>query len=440
MGMTITEKILSAHAGGKPVRPGDNIWVDVDVLMTHDVCGPGTIGIFKEQFGKNARVWDKEKVVIIPDHYVFTADPHARRNIDILREFVKEQGLRYFYDVGTANYKGVCHLALAQEGHNRPGEVLFGTDSHTCTSGAFGLFSTGIGNTDAAFILGTGKLWVKVPETMYFEFNGTFPPHIMAKDIILQVIGDIGVDGATYRAMEFSGSAISKLSMEERMTLCNMAIEAGGKNAIIQADETTLQYVKQRTDKPHAIYRSDQDAKYFCKKIYNAGAMESVVAKPHSPDNKALARECEGVKLTRAYIGSCTGGKITDFKAAAQLLKGKKVKIETFIVPATRETEQDLHKEKIDGESLMNIFINAGAQIGEPSCAACLGGPKDTFGRTHDMEVVVSTTNRNFPGRMGSKQSQIYLASPYTAAASALTGHITDPGKFFKEPSHATNH
>jgi 3-isopropylmalate/(R)-2-methylmalate dehydratase large subunit len=338
--------------------------------------------------------------------------------------------LRYFYDVGTADYKGVCHLALAQEGHNRPGEVLFGTDSHTCTSGAFGMFSTGIGNTDAAFILGTGKLWVKVPETMYFEFNGTFPPHIMAKDIILQVIGDIGVDGATYRAMEFAGSAISNLSMEERMTLCNMGIEAGGKNAIIQADDTTLRYVKQRTDKPYTLRQSDKDAKYCFKKTYDAGAMESVVAKPHSPDNKALARECEGVKLTRAYIGSCTGGKITDFKAAARLLKGKKVKIDTFIVPATREVERDLNKEKIDGETLMDIFRNAGAQIGEPSCAACLGGPKDTFGRTHDAEVVVSTTNRNFPGRMGSKQSQIYLASPYTAAASALTGHITDPRKF----------
>lgn len=430
MGMTITEKILSAHAGGKPVQPGDNIWVDVDVLMTHDVCGPGTIGIFKQQFGKNAKVWDKEKVVIIPDHYVFTSDPHAKRNLDILREFSKEQDIRYFYDVGTTDYKGVCHLALAQEGHNRPGEVLFGTDSHTCTSGAFGMFSTGIGNTDAAFILGTGKLWVKVPETMYFEFNGTFPPHIMAKDIILQVIGDIGVAGATYRAMELAGDAIFKLSMEERMTLCNMAIEAGGKNAVIEADETTLKYVKQRTDKPFKIYHPDKDAKYCFKKVYNANTMEPVVAKPHSPDNKALVRDCEGVQLTRSYIGSCTGGKLTDFRAAAQILQGKQVKIETFIVPATREVEQDLHTEKMGGVTLADIFKNAGARMGEPSCAACLGGPKDTFGRTHDAEIVISTTNRNFPGRMGSKKSQVYLASPYTAAASALTGHITDPREF----------
>jgi 3-isopropylmalate/(R)-2-methylmalate dehydratase large subunit len=428
--MTITEKILSAHSGGKPVKPGDNIWVDVDVLMTHDVCGPGTIGIFKQQFGDSAKVWDKTKVVIIPDHYIFTNDPHARRNIDILRAFVKEQTLPYFYDVGTDNYKGVCHLALAQEGHNRPGEVLFGTDSHTCTSGAFGLFSTGIGNTDAAFILGTGKLWVKVPETMYFEFEGEFPEYIMAKDIILQAIGDIGCDGATYRTMEWAGSAIKKLSMEERMTLCNMAIEAGGKNGIIEADEVTIDYVKHRTDKPFTLYKSDKDAKYCFKKTYNASALEPVVAKPHSPDNRATVRECNGVRLDRSYIGSCTGGKITDFIAAARIIKGKKVKIDTFIVPATREVEQGLRTEKIGGESLYDIFRSAGAHIGEPSCAACLGGPKDTFGRTQDTEVVISTTNRNFPGRMGSKKSQVYLASPYTAAASALTGHITDPREF----------
>ena len=430
MGMTVTEKILAAHAGKESVVPGDNIWVDVDVLMTHDVCGPGTIGIFKEQFGQNAKVWDPEKVVIIPDHYIFTSDKHANRNIDILRDFVKEQDLPYYYDVGTDNYKGVCHIALAQEGHNRPGEILFGTDSHTCTSGAFGMFSTGIGNTDAAFILGTGKLWVKVPETMRFEFTGSFPPYIMAKDILLQVIGDIGVDGATYRAMEWAGDAVYKFSMEERMTLCNMAIEAGGKNAVIEADDVTLEYVKQRTDKPYTIHHSDEDANYYFKKTYNASEMVPIVAKPHSPDNKAPVTECTHVKLDRSYIGSCTGGKLTDFVAAAKLLKGKKVVIDTFIVPATREVEEDLYKTKMDGESLVDIFKNSGALIGEPSCAACLGGPKDTFGRANSTEVVISTTNRNFPGRMGSKQSEVYLSSPYTAAASALTGRITDPREF----------
>ena len=428
--MTNTEKILARHAGESSVNPGDNIWVDVDVLMTHDVCGPGTIEIFKEQFGQSAKVWDKNKVVIIPDHFIFTSDTRANRNIDILREFVKEQDLPYYYDVGTENYKGVCHIALAQEGHNRPGEVLFGTDSHTCTSGAFGMFSTGIGNTDAAFILGTGKLWVKVPEAMRFEFTGKFPPYIMAKDILLQVIGDIGVDGATYRTLEWVGEAVMDFSMEERMTLCNMAIEAGGKNAVIEADEKTVAYVKQRTDKPFTLLHSDEDAEYCFKKTYDASSMEPVVAKPHSPDNKATVRECSDVKLDRSYIGSCTGGKLTDFLAAAQLLKGRKVAIDTFIVPATREVESDLHKEKLDGQSLMDIFKAAGATIGEPSCAACLGGPKDTFGRANGNEVVVSTTNRNYPGRMGSKQAQVYLASPFTAAASALTGHLTDPREF----------
>ena len=427
MGLTITEKILAAHAGKDKVTPGETIWVDVDVLMTHDVCGPGTISIFKEQFGKNAKVFDPEKVVIIPDHYIFTSDKHANRNIDILREFVSEQNLPYYYDVGTENYKGVCHIALAQEGHNRPGEVLFGTDSHTCTSGAFGMFSTGIGNTDAAFILGTGKLWVKVPETMQFEFTGKFPDYIMAKDIILQVIGDIGVDGATYRTMEWAGDAIMNFSMEERMTLCNMAIEAGGKNAVIEADEVTLKYVNKRTNKPYKTYNSDQDANYFFKKTYNASTMEPVVAKPHSPDNKALVRECSDIKIDRSYIGSCTGGKYTDFLAAANILYGKKVAVNTFIVPATTEVFKDLECKTLNGKTLLNIFKEAGCEIGDASCAACLGGPKDTFGRTHGTEVVVSTTNRNFPGRMGSKQSEVYLASPYTAAASALTGRITDP-------------
>lgn len=427
MGMTITEKILAAHAGKNKVQPGENVWVDVDVLMTHDVCGPGTISIFKEQFGENAKVFDREKVVIIPDHFIFTSDKHANRNIDILREFVSEQDLPYYYDVGTENYKGVCHLALAQEGHNRPGEVLFGTDSHTCTSGAFGMFSTGIGNTDAAFILGTGKLWVKVPESMRFEFTGEFPDYIMAKDVILQVIGDIGVDGATYRTMEWAGEAIMNFSMEERMTLCNMAIEGGGKNAVIEADEVTFKYVKKRTNKPYTVYRSDPDVNYYFKKTYDASTMEPVVAKPHSPDNKALVKECCNIKIDRSYIGSCTGGKYTDFLAAAQLLKGKKVAVNTFIVPATTEVYNDLRRETLDGKTLMDIFKDAGCEIGDASCAACLGGPKDTFGRTHGTEVVISTTNRNFPGRMGSKQSEVYLASPYTAAASALTGHITDP-------------
>jgi len=427
----MTEQVLARHAGRKTVAPGDNIWVDVDILMTHDVCGPGTIGIFRKQFGPTAKVWDPEKVVIIPDHYIFTNDQHAHRNIDVLRAFVKEQGLPYYYDVGTDKYKGVCHIALPEEGHTRPGEVLFGTDSHTCTAGAFGEFATGIGNTDAALIMGIGKLWVKVPETMRFEFEGPLPPYLMAKDLILHIIGDIGVDGATYRAMEFAGDGVMSLSIEERMTLCNMVIEAGGKNGVIPVDAVTEQFVKSKTAKPYEPVTDNRGARFHSVRRYKSAAIEPTVAKPHSPDNRATARECRGIRLDRAYIGSCTGGKLNDFVAAAKILKGRQVKADTYIVPATTEVARGLASTKLNGETLLEIFQKAGAKIAQgASCAACLGGPSDTFGRLNKSEVCVSTTNRNFPGRMGSKTAQVYLASPYTVAASAITGAITDPREF----------
>ncbi len=425
--MTLTEKILATKSGKKSVQPGENVWIDVDILMTHDICGPGTIGVFKEHFGKNARVWDPEKVVIIPDHYIFTADEKAHRNIDILRAFVKEQGIKYFYDVNSDKYKGVCHIALPEEGHTRPGEVLFGTDSHTCTAGAFGEFATGIGNTDAGFVMGTGKLWVKVPETMQFIFEGPLPPYLMAKDLILHIIGDIGVDGAIYRAMEFAGDGVYSLNMEERMTLCNMVIEAGGKNGVIVPDEVTLTYVRSRTKKPFQVVKNDASAKYFHKKVYRSKDIEPTIAKPHSPDNRGTARELKGTRLDRAYIGSCTGGKMTDFRQAAKILKGHQVKIDTFVVPATTEIARGLKNEKVGDKTLENIFLEAGAKIGDASCAACLGGPSDTFGRLNTALSCISTTNRNFPGRMGSKEAQVFLASPLTVAASALKGVITDP-------------
>jgi 3-isopropylmalate/(R)-2-methylmalate dehydratase large subunit len=428
--MTLTEKILARAARKDRVAPGDNIWVDVDVLMTHDVCGPGTIGIFKKHFGKDAKVWDRNKVVIIPDHYIFTADAMANRNVDILRDFVKEQGLPYYYDVGTKDYKGVCHIALPEEGHTRPGEVLLGTDSHTCTAGAFGQFATGIGNTDAGFVMGTGKTWLKVPPTMRFVFHGNLPPYLMAKDLILAVIGDIGVDGATYRAMQFDGDGVFALNIEERMTLCNMAIEAGGKNGVIEPDQLTLDYVNDRNrrtgSKPYTVLKADADAKYLFEKVYDVTTLEPIIAKPHSPDNKARVSEVKGTKLDRAYIGSCTGGKLTDFRAAAALLKGKSVRIDTFVVPATTEVAAGLETESIDGVSLKSIFLNAGAKIGDASCAACLGGPADTFGRLNTPISCISTTNRNFPGRMGHKEAKVFLASPLTVAASAISGTIAD--------------
>lgn len=429
MAMTLTEKVLARAAGRDQVQPGDNVWINVDVLMTHDVCGPGTIGIFKQHFGQNARVWDREKVVIIPDHYIFTADKMANRNVDVLRQFAAEQDLKYFYDVGTPKYKGVCHIALPEEGHTRPGEVLLGTDSHTCTAGAFGGFATGIGNTDAGFVMGTGKLWVKAPETMRFVFHGQLPPYLMAKDLILAVIGDIGCDGATYRAMEFDGDGVYALNIEERMTLCNMVIEAGGKNGVIAPDQVTLDYVNPRNagKKPYTVVKSDAGARYCYEKVYDVTKLEPVIAKPHSPDNRAFVSDIKGTKLDRAYIGSCTGGKMTDFRAAAKILRGKSVRIDTFVVPATSEIAEGLKQEKLNGQSLEDVFLSAGAKIGQPSCAACLGGPSDTFGRLNQPLSCISTTNRNFPGRMGHKEAKVYLASPLTVAASAISGTISDP-------------
>jgi len=277
--------------------------------------------------------------------------------------------------------------------------------------------------------MGTGKLWLKVPPTMRFVFHGDLPPYLMAKDLILAVIGDIGVDGATYRAMEFDGDGIFALNIEERMTMCNMAIEAGGKNGIIAPDQVTFDYVNKRNNgkKPYQAVYSDTGAAFHSERVYDVTKLEPVIARPHSPDNRAYVSEVKGTKLDRAYIGSCTGGKLTDFRAAAGILQGKSVRIDTFIVPATTEVNQGLDTETIGGQSLREIFLNAGAKIGEASCAACLGGPSDTFGRLNTPISCISTTNRNFPGRMGHKEAQVFLASPLTVAASALSGSIADP-------------
>jgi 3-isopropylmalate/(R)-2-methylmalate dehydratase large subunit len=452
--MTMTEKILAKHAKKPAVAPGENIWVDVDILMTHDVCGPGTIGVFHEQFGKNARVWDPDRVVVIPDHYIFTADEKCHRNVQILRDFVRGQGIRYFYDAEfvtsnpgmpnpyrdptKTNYKGVCHKALPEEGHVRPGEILLGTDSHTCTAGAFGQFATGIGNTDAGFVLGTGKLWLKVPPTMKFAFRGEIPSYLTAKDLILAVIGEIGVDGATYRSMYFAGDGIGSLTLEDRMTLTNMAIEAGGKNGVCDVDEKTLAYVRNRSNIPTwEVFTDDPGAQYIFEKEWDLATMEPMVAKPHSPDNKDTAQNCRSVRLDQAYIGSCTGGKITDMIFAANILKGNKVKIPTKVVPGSTEVHSDMKRLNLRGvpkdtneKSIEDVLLDAGCEVFASGCGACLGGPPDTFGRLMKQEVCISTTNRNFPGRMGSKQAAVYLASPLTVAASALTGHVTDPRDF----------
>ncbi|MBH07212.1 MAG: 3-isopropylmalate dehydratase, partial [Phycisphaeraceae bacterium] len=422
--MTITEKIIAAHTDRSEVQPGQNVWVDIDILMTHDVCGPGTIGIFKDRFGAKAKVWDPDRVVIIPDHYIFTAEEKCHRNIEILRDFVVEQGLRYYYDPdfikgqGMPNpyrdptqtsYKGVCHKALPEEGHCRPGEILLGTDSHTCTAGAFGQFATGVGNTDAAFALGTGKTWMKVPPTMKFNFHGQIPPFLTAKDLILAVIGQISVSGATYKTMHFAGEGVLSLSLEDRMTLTNMVIEAGGKNGICDVDDKTLDYVRNRSNIDQwQVYEDDPGAEFCYESDWDLNTLEPMVAKPHSPDNKDSAHNCREVKIDRAYIGSCTGGKITDMIFAAAILKGHEVVIPTFVVPGSTQVHADMLRLNISGQpkqddekSIYQVLEDAGCQMGPSSCAACLGGPADTFARLNERMACISTTNRNFPGRMG---------------------------------------
>jgi 3-isopropylmalate/(R)-2-methylmalate dehydratase large subunit len=455
--MTLTEKLLARAAGKARVQAGDNVWVKADILMTHDVCGPGTIGVFHREFGRNAKVWDRERVVIIPDHYIFTADSKSNRNVDILREFVREQGIPYFYDViddpaGTwkfdparghlkrqygSHYAGVCHTALPQKGHTRPGEVLFGTDSHTCMAGAFNQFATGIGNTDAGFVLGTGRLLLKVPESMHFRLEGRLQPGVMAKDIILHCIGEIGFDGATYRAMQFDGPGVAGLSMDDRMTIANMAIEAGGKNGIFECDARTEEFVNHRTrlngtPQRYEPVARDQDEKFVFEMTVDLDKLEPTVACHPDPGQRKKAKELGGIKLDRAYIGSCTGGKTSDFLEFAQVLKGRRVSIDTFGVPATPEIVHDLQTHRWAGRTVWDILVDAGVQMTENAgCAACLGGPVDTFGRINKPGLkCISATNRNFPGRMGDKESQVFLASPATVAASAIAGKITDPREY----------
>jgi 3-isopropylmalate/(R)-2-methylmalate dehydratase large subunit len=396
-------------------------------------------------------------VVIIPDHYIFTADSKSNRNVDILRDFAREQDLPYFYDVIDdpsghwqfdaskgllkkqygSNYAGVCHTALPAKGHTRPGEVLFGTDSHTCMAGAFNEFATGIGNTDAGFVMGTGKLLIKVPETMRFRLEGKLQPGVMAKDIILHIIGEIGFDGATYRAMQFDGPGIPTLSMDDRMTIANMAIEAGGKNAIFPFDARTAEYVNARTalngtKQAYDPVEADTNQKFVYELVVNLDQLEPTVACHPDPGQRKKAKDMGHMKLDRAYVGSCTGGKTSDFVEFARVLRGKKVVIDTFGVPATPDIVRDLQSTRWGNQTIWQILEEAGVRMTENAgCAACLGGPVDTFGRMNQGGLkCISATNRNFPGRMGSKESEVYLASPATVAASALTGHVTDPREY----------
>jgi 3-isopropylmalate/(R)-2-methylmalate dehydratase large subunit len=420
-GMTITEKILARASGKEKVSPGDVIFAKVDKVMMHDVSGPGVIKVFSEWEKKGHKldhIWNPDNVWVTEDHFVPAADRVSADNIIALSNFTKKYGIKKHFKYGLGQY-GICHTLSHEEAMVLPGEVYVGGDSHTNTTGAMGTFAAGLGHTDIAYVLMNGQIWFKVPETMSFRIEGTKPDYIMAKDIILQIIGDIGTDGANYKAMQFSGNVVKNLKMEERLTLTNMTTEAGAKNGIIEPDETTYAYLRERTDSQYSPVTGDSDAEYSEVFTYEIEKIEPTVAKPFSPGNITVARELQGTELDKAYIGSCTGAKLEDLREAAKILKGKRVKIRTEVLPAAQSIYMKALK-----EGLITIFMESGAVVGPPTCGACCGAHMGVLGKG---EICVSTTNRNFPGRMGHVESQTYLASPIVVAASALTGKITDP-------------
>jgi len=419
MPMTLTEKILARAAGEKKVVPGQLVDAKIDIVMCHDVTTPPAISMLEEK-GIDT-VFDREKIVVTPDHFQPAKDIKSAELHKRLDDWAKRHKIKHYYKLGRA---GVCHALLPEQGHIRPGEVIVGSDSHTCTYGAFGAFSTGIGSTDAAAAIATGELWFKVPASIKFVLNGSLEPGVYSKDVILAVIARIGVDGALYRAMEFVGPALTEMSMEARMTITNMAIEAGAKSGIIGFDDVTKQYLDEHLKEKtcYAVYDSDSDAEYLATEEFDCSALEPMVALPHLPSGGVPVGECTGKEMHQAYIGSCTNGRIEDLRIAAKILDGKQVAIRTLIVPATPV----IWKQAKD-EGLFDIFYEAGCVIAAPTCGACLGG---FMGILASGEKCISTTNRNFVGRMGHPKSEVYLASPATAAASAVTGKITDPRKY----------
>ncbi len=416
MGMTFAEKVLAKKAGLSSVKPGDIVTVEPDRAMSHDNAAPIS-KIFKS-IGVE-KVWNPEKIVIILDHAVpAPTDKHAKNHKDI-RKFVAEQGIKYFYDVNSDG--GVCHQLFCEEGFALPGHVIVGSDSHTCTYGAFGAFSTGIGRSEMAAVWATGQIWFRVPESMKIEIEGSFPRGVYAKDLILKIIGDIGADGADYKSVEFTGSAVKEMSISERMTLCNMVIEMGGKNGVVEPDEKTLAYLEKIAKGDFEVIKADPDARYERVLKYELSELEPVVAKPHTVDNVSPVKEVEGLKIDQAFLGTCTNGRIDDLRVAAEILKGKRIAkgVRFIVIPASWRVYKEAMK-----EGVLETLIEAGAVIGPPGCGPCMG---NHLGILAPGEVCISTANRNFKGRMGNPESEIYLASPATVAASALRGVITDP-------------
>lgn len=416
MGMTITEKILCRHTDLKEVRPGMLINTKVDIALGNDITAPIAVSEFRKAGGK--KVFDGDKVVLVLDHFTPNKDISSAGQSKLLREFAREQELTHFYEGGQC---GVEHALLPEQGIVLPGDLIIGADSHTCTYGALGAFSTGVGSTDFAAAMLTGEVWFKVPETMKFVLTGPLNKWVSGKDLILNIIGRIGVDGALYRAMEFTGDTVAGLTMSDRMTIANMVIEAGAKNGIFAPDETTRTYVEPRAKRPFHFINSDPDAVYASITEIDVSAIEPQVAFPHLPSNVKGISSVGRVKIDQAYIGSCTNGRIEDLRVAAEVLKGRKAArdVRLIIVPATPEIYRQAMK-----EGLFDIFLDADGVISTPTCGACLGG---YMGILAEGERSISTTNRNFIGRMGHPGSEVYLANPAVAAASAVAGRIASP-------------
>jgi 3-isopropylmalate/(R)-2-methylmalate dehydratase large subunit len=413
--MTMAEKILAKASGNKESEAGEIIMANIDVAMTHDLTGPLSVESF-EKIGLK-EVWDPEKIVIVFDHQVPADSIDAAKNHMIMRKFVKEQGIHNFYDVR----EGVCHQVLPEKGHVVPGEVVVGTDSHTCTHGALGAFATGIGSTDMAMVFATGKLWFKVPETIKFEITGKLQENVFAKDVVLDIIGKIGADGATYKACEFGGETTRNMTISDRMVLCNMAIEMGGKSGLVEPDQKTINYLKGRSTKPYEIMKTDSDALSLETMYVDVNELEPQIACPHNVDNVKPVSEVEGTHIDQVFLGSCTNGRLSDLRTAAKIMKGKEVSknIRMLVIPASRE----VYSKAMD-EGLLRTFVDSGALVCNPCCGPCLGGH---IGLVGPGEVSLSTSNRNFKGRQGSPDAEVYLSSAAVAAASAITGKITDP-------------
>ena len=419
--MNIVEKILARSSGRNKVSPDDVVFAKIDKVMVHDVSGPGVLKVFdklKKQGISTDKLWDSSKVWVAEDHFVPSAEKVSAENIVKLQNFTKNYGIEKHFKYGMGQY-GICHTLSHEEALVLPGEVYVGGDSHTNTTGALGAFACGLGHTDIAYVLLNGKIWFKVPETLYFKLNGKLPDHVMAKDLILKIIGEIGTEGGNYKTMQFGGSGVDAMSVESRLTLCNMTTEAGAKNGIVEPDQKVLDYLSSRGAKNISPIQGDSDSEYSKIFEYESSEMEPMVAKPFSPENTVVVREAPSIDLDKSYIGSCTGAKYEDLEAAAKILKGRKVKIRTEILPAAIS----IYRRAMEN-GLLKIFLDAGVMVGPPTCGACCGAHMGVLAKD---EICISTTNRNFPGRMGHVDSQTYLSSPLVAAASAVTGKITDP-------------